>query len=81
MRPCSRRTSSGWTVWSVRRPPVTHRFVATTASDLHVLVPARNLNYDSSFSPPRIHSLALMSDGAGHSKYSVTVTFYAIAVH
>lgn len=57
-----------------------NRFVEKTASDLHVLAPASTLGYGASFSPPPIHSLTLISDAAGDSKYGVTVTFYDVPV-
>jgi hypothetical protein len=55
-----------------------YRFTSDTASDLHLLVPSQNLQWDQAFAPSTVMSIAFSVGGQGFGTSGVTATFYEI---
>ena len=55
-----------------------YQFTPGTASDLHLLVPSQNLQWEPWFAPSSVTSIAFSIGGQGFGTSGVTATFYEI---
>ncbi len=55
-----------------------YQFTPGTASDLHLLVPSQNLQWNHSFAPSPVTSIAFSVGGQGFGTSGVAATFYEI---